>query len=95
MEYVPCGKIDNIRLPEKVAGGHRGFAFVEFVTPEECHNAYEALKHVHLYGRHLVLQYAADDNSLESARKRARDSMQKNEDSLERERKRQKRESNL
>lgn len=92
--FSQYGKIDNVRLPQKVAGGHRGFAFVEFVSPEECHSAYEALKNVHLYGRHLVLQYAADDNSLESAQKRARESM---EDNLRAEKslKRQKREFDL
>eukprot|EP00817_Percolomonadidae_sp_ATCC50343_P003514 CAMPEP_0117428622 /NCGR_PEP_ID=MMETSP0758-20121206/8289_1 /TAXON_ID=63605 /ORGANISM="Percolomonas cosmopolitus, Strain AE-1 (ATCC 50343)" /LENGTH=764 /DNA_ID=CAMNT_0005215081 /DNA_START=213 /DNA_END=2506 /DNA_ORIENTATION=- len=69
--FKPFGEIVDIRVPQKVAGGSRGFAFVEYMTAEQCHAAYTALKHTHLYGRHLVLQFAADDNSLSAARERA------------------------
>ncbi|KAF4728625.1 RNA binding motif protein 19, partial [Perkinsus olseni] len=49
--------------------GHRGFAFVEFVSRSEALAAMEALQHTHLYGRRLVLEPAAhEDTSIETAR---------------------------
>lgn len=38
----------------KVYGGHKGFAFVEYVTKQEAQNALQALSSTHLYGRRLV-----------------------------------------
>ncbi len=66
--FSSYGELKTVRLPRKVnsADQHRGFAFIEFVSPKECHAAYEALKSTHLYGRHLVLEYAADENSVEA-----------------------------
>ena len=49
------GHIKSVRLPHKFDGGHRGFAFVDFVTHQEAACAYDALSSTHLYGRHLVL----------------------------------------
>jgi RNA recognition motif-containing protein len=45
-------------MPKKFDGSHRGFGFVELVTRQEAANAYKALANTHLYGRHLVLQWA-------------------------------------
>lgn len=56
------GVVKEIRLPQKVSGGHRGFAFVEFASAKECHAAFDALKNTHLYGRRLVLEFAADES---------------------------------
>lgn len=61
------GKVKTVRIPKKLTGGHRGFAFIEFLTAKECHAAYDALKNIHLYDRHLVLEFAADDNAIQSA----------------------------
>ena len=36
----------------------RGFAFLDFVSRHEAENAYSALRHTHLLGRHLVLEWA-------------------------------------
>ncbi|KAI3492188.1 hypothetical protein L1887_43477 [Cichorium endivia] len=36
----------------------RGFGFVEYTTVREAQAAFEALKHTHLLGRHLVLQWS-------------------------------------
>ena len=38
----------------KIFGGHKGFAFVEYVTKQETQNALQALSSTHLYGRRLV-----------------------------------------
>lgn len=59
-------EIKAVRVPQKVhtfGGGHhennhRGFGFVEFLTEQEAANAIATLSNTHLYGRHLVLQYA-------------------------------------
>lgn len=38
---------------------------MEFLTRHEAENAYAALKHTHLLGRHLVLEWAEDDSSVD------------------------------
>ena len=52
-------------MPRKFDGNHRGFAFVEFLTKQEALSAYKALADTHLYGRHLVLEWANKDEGLE------------------------------
>ena len=56
------GQLRKVRLPKKFDGSHRGFAFVEFVTSKEALTAMSALSRTHLYGRHLVLEWASDDD---------------------------------
>ncbi|KAL0490442.1 RNA-binding protein 19 [Acrasis kona] len=69
--FSAYGELKTVRLPTKQSGDqHRGFAFVEFVSPKECNAAYEALKNTHLYGRRLVLEYAADDDNLDVQREK-------------------------
>ncbi|ONK55952.1 uncharacterized protein A4U43_C10F2630 [Asparagus officinalis] len=67
--FSPFGQVKSLRLPMKF-GGHRGFAFVEFVTKQEAQNAFQALSSTHLYGRHLVLERAKEGESLEELRAR-------------------------
>lgn len=67
--FSPFGQIKSLRLPMKF-GGHRGFAFVEFVTKQEAQNAFHALSSTHLYGRHLVLERAKEGETLEELRAR-------------------------
>jgi multiple RNA-binding domain-containing protein 1 len=53
------GQLKQVRMPKKFhATEHRGFAFVEFTTPQEAQTAKTALSKTHLYGRHLVLEWA-------------------------------------
>lgn len=61
------GQLKKVRLPKKFDGTHRGFAFCEFVTSQEAQNAMTTLSRTHLYGRHLVLEWAsaADDEGNE------------------------------
>lgn len=40
----------------------RGFAFVEFATRRDAEAAFEALEHIHLLGRHLVLQWSGGED---------------------------------
>lgn len=54
------GQLKRVRLPKKFDGGHRGFAFVDFVTHKEAIAAMKSLSRTHLYGRHLVLEWAED-----------------------------------
>ena len=54
------GQLKSVRLPKQVHGRTRGFAFVEFVSRREAENAMAALRHTHLLGRHLVLEWAGD-----------------------------------
>lgn len=65
------GKLKTVRLPKKFDGSHRGFAFVEFLTAQEAGNAFAALASTHLYGRHLVLEWAEDKDNIEALREKA------------------------
>ncbi|KAG7344075.1 RRM domain containing RNA-binding protein [Nitzschia inconspicua] len=55
------GQLRKVRLPKKFDGNHRGFAFVEFLTGKEALAAMSTLSRTHLYGRHLVLEWASDE----------------------------------
>ncbi|KIP06573.1 hypothetical protein PHLGIDRAFT_106837 [Phlebiopsis gigantea 11061_1 CR5-6] len=59
------GQLKSVRLPKKFDYRSRGFAFLEFLTRHEAENAYAALKHTHLLGRHLVLQWAEEDSNVD------------------------------
>jgi len=62
------GKIKAVRMPKKADGsGHRGFCFLDFNTRQEATSAFENLKDVHLYGRHLIVQPAAEGRNIEMA----------------------------
>lgn len=52
------GQLKSVRLPKKFDNTTRGFGFVEYSTVREAQSAMEALKHTHLLGRHLVLQWS-------------------------------------
>jgi multiple RNA-binding domain-containing protein 1 len=61
-----------VRVPKKFDGKHRGFAFVEYLSKQDAVKAMEALGNTHLYGRHLVLEWAADEQSLDALRDKAK-----------------------
>ena len=66
------GQLKSVRLPKKFNSRSRGFAFLEFVSRHEAENAYAALRHTHLLGRHLVLEWAEEaERDLEVLRKKA------------------------
>jgi len=66
------GQLKSVRVPKKFDSRSRGFAFLEFVSRHEAENAFEALKHTHLLGRHLVLQWAEEgEQDIEELRKKA------------------------
>ena len=66
--FSTFGSIQRIRLPKKFGQlGHRGFAFIDFATKNEAKNALENVKHSHLYGRHLVIEYATSLGQEEEA----------------------------
>lgn len=56
------GQLKSVRLPRQIHGRTRGFGFVEFVSRREAETAMAALKHTHLLGRHLVLEWAGADD---------------------------------
>ncbi|KZT00240.1 RNA-binding domain-containing protein [Laetiporus sulphureus 93-53] len=53
-------QLKSVRLPRKFDRRTRGFAFLEFISPHEAARAYATLRHTHLLGRHLVLEWAED-----------------------------------
>merc|ERR1719498_1912048 len=64
------GQLKKLRLPKKFDGTHRGFCFVEYLTEQEAKSAMESLENTHLYGRHMVLEWAKADESLEQLREK-------------------------
>ena len=58
------GHIQSLRLPKKFDNSTRGFAFIEFTTASDARNAMQALEHTHLLGRHLVLQWAEEEDGM-------------------------------
>jgi multiple RNA-binding domain-containing protein 1 len=66
------GQLKSVRLPKKFDRRSRGFAFLEFLTRQEADNAYETLRHTHLLGRHLVLEWATEgEQDLDMLRQKA------------------------
>lgn len=66
------GQLKSVRLPKKFDSRSRGFAFLEFISRREAENAYVALRHTHLLGRHLVLEWADDvSQDIDLLRKKA------------------------
>ena len=60
------GQLKKVRLPKKFDGSHRGFCFVEYTSHKEAGAAMQALSRTHLYGRHLVIEWAAADDKVEA-----------------------------
>jgi multiple RNA-binding domain-containing protein 1 len=54
------GQLKSVRVPKRQDGSHRGFGFVEFVSKIEASLAFNSLSAAHLYGRHLVIEFAAE-----------------------------------
>lgn len=53
--------LKRLRLPKKFDGSHRGFGFAEFTSHPEAKHVKETLAATHLYGRHLVIEWAKLD----------------------------------
>jgi multiple RNA-binding domain-containing protein 1 len=49
-------------VPKRFDSRSRGFAFLEFVSRQDAERVYNTLKHTHLLGRHLVLEWAEDES---------------------------------
>jgi multiple RNA-binding domain-containing protein 1 len=65
--FSSYGQLKSVRLPRKFDNGTRGFAFLEFVSRREAENAFESLRHTHLLGRHLVVQWSDEgDGAVQS-----------------------------
>ena len=61
--FEAFGQLKKVRLPKRFDGRHRGFAFVDFANPRDADTAKAALKSAHLYGRHLVIEWADPDEA--------------------------------
>merc|ERR1712151_3617 len=66
--FVPFGEIKSLRIPLKIDGTHRGFAFIEFISHEESKKAFKSLQNSHFYGRKLVIEWANKEKSIEEMR---------------------------
>ncbi|XP_017048334.1 probable RNA-binding protein 19 [Drosophila ficusphila] len=74
--FKAFGELRSLRIPKKATTGeeaHRGFGFVDYMSKAEAKRAFDALSaSTHLYGRRLVLEWSANDDSqdVEELRKR-------------------------
>lgn len=71
--FKTFGELKALRLPKKMVGtgSHRGFAFVDYYTKQDAKRAFKAVcQSTHLYGRRLVLEWAASEENIEELRKR-------------------------
>ena len=66
------GELKTVRLPKKFDGNLRGFAFIDFVTHNEAQNAMQSLAKIHLYGRHLVMDWAEQEDNVDDLREKAK-----------------------
>ena len=57
--FESFGELVDVRLSHKATGGHRGFAFVQYSSAEEAKVPKESLERSHMYGRKLVIEFAA------------------------------------
>jgi multiple RNA-binding domain-containing protein 1 len=73
------GQLKKVRLPKKIDGSHRGFAFVDYLSAEDAQNAMMKLSQTHLYGRHLVLEWSEDKDDMETLREKAKRDLQHQE----------------
>lgn len=55
--------LKRLRIPKKFDGSHRGFGFAEFTSHSEAKHLKETLAATHLYGRHLVIEWAKLDET--------------------------------
>ena len=53
--------LKRLRIPKKFDGSHRGFGFAEFTSHSEAKHVKETLAATHLYGRHLVIEWAKNE----------------------------------
>ena len=56
-----CRVTRTVKVPKRYDGRARGFAFVEFERPQDAASARRALGAAHLYGRHLVIDWAENE----------------------------------
>eukprot|EP00940_MAST-03C_sp_MAST-3C-sp2_P000920 g920.t1 len=69
------GQLRSVRIPRKFDDGHRGFGFVEYISKQDAKNAFEKLSSTHFYGRRLVVEWAAEKESIEDLRAKSQRDM--------------------
>lgn len=77
--FSAFGEMKTLRLPKKLGkkSGHRGFAFVEYVTRHDAKRAFDSLHYsTHLYGRRLVLEWAGLDDTVADIRRKTSQQLQ-------------------
>ena len=55
--------LKNVRVPKRYDGRARCFAFVEYEQASDAYSARRALGAAHLYGRHLVIDWAENEGA--------------------------------
>ncbi|KAH9256259.1 hypothetical protein BASA81_005480 [Batrachochytrium salamandrivorans] len=75
--FGAAAQVKSVRLPKKMDGTTRGFAFVEFTSHQQAKLAKQALESAHLYGRRLVAEFAEtagdEDENVANERRKMRE----------------------
>ncbi|CUV06897.1 unnamed protein product [Cryptosporidium hominis] len=72
--FNSVGTVTSIRIPKKSDGTNKGYCFIEFLGKLEAISALEQFQHTHLYGRHLIIEVAENDDDSSPGKKKARSS---------------------
>merc|ERR1712039_133724 len=54
--FMPFSFIKACRLPKKVDGNHKGFAFLDLSNPQDSQVIIDTMSNTHFYGRHLIIE---------------------------------------
>ncbi|KAK7319650.1 hypothetical protein RJT34_04373 [Clitoria ternatea] len=65
------GELKSVRLPRKFGGGHKGYAFVEYLTEKAAQDALATYSKLPMRGRPMVVERANLDESLDELRAKA------------------------
>ncbi|KAH8582290.1 5x Mrd1p like [Cryptosporidium sp. chipmunk genotype I] len=72
--FNSVGTVTSIRIPKKSDGTNKGYCFIEFLGKLEAISALEQFQHTHLYGRHLIIEVAENDDDSSPGKKKAKSS---------------------
>ncbi|KAK9172302.1 RNA recognition motif domain protein family protein [Cryptosporidium meleagridis] len=70
--FNSVGTVTSVRIPKKSDGTNKGYCFIEFLGKLEAISALEQFQHTHLYGRHLIIEVAENDDDSSPGKKKTR-----------------------
>jgi RNA recognition motif-containing protein len=70
--FISIMKFVAFKVGAGQSSSHRGFCFVEFMSPADARRSFDSLVHsTHLYGRRLVLEWAKQAETIDELREKS------------------------